>query len=260
MTWSEHGDYTSLTENQNGLRDADSRKYRVKGAGTTGRSSWALWFFHVIHTHTHIHTCIHTYVHTRCIHIYTYHNTYIYANIRTCIHAQTWTAKELPHGFVERSLCTSWVRCYDRHAHDSIFTHMYACLQGKVSTQAYICIQSTDAYNRNILVDSKFVAKVADFGLCTNESVSVRGAGTPRWAAPEVLECMPEIGEGASPKPYDKRCDYYRWACVSFDCCRLACMPFAWFMVYAFGRINTSSICICIYIYIYIHTYIHTHT
>lgn len=44
-----------------------------------------------------------------------------------------------------------------------------------------------DLKARNILVDSRFRAKVADFGLSQKQNLG--GTGTPFWMAPELLRC-----------------------------------------------------------------------
>jgi serine/threonine protein kinase len=111
--------------------------------------------------------------------------------------------------------------------------------------------------HRNVLLDTNMVAKIADFGLCTNESESTHGAGTPHWAAPEVLHLMPNIGRCDPYTPYDKRCDYFRYIfththphpymCVCVHVCMYLC---------TYVRM---CVCVFIYIYIYIYTCIHTY-
>ena len=58
----------------------------------------------------------------------------------------------------------------------------------------------------NVFMTKDMIAKVADFGMCTNVPTATDGCGTMQWAAPEVL--MNIFGK---MQQYDKRCDVYRY-------------------------------------------------
>jgi len=63
-----------------------------------------------------------------------------------------------------------------------------------------------DLKARNILVDSRFRAKLCDFGLSTKTSKTI--SGTPFWLAPEYLR-----GE----KEYDTSCDIYAMGIIFYE-------------------------------------------
>jgi serine/threonine protein kinase len=88
-----------------------------------------------------------------------------------------------------------YIYIYRRHKH----THAYV----------YACIHTHTHTYRNVFVDKDMVAKVADFGLCTNQATSSDAAGTPQWAAPEVLRNL--LGQRST---YDKSSDVYRHVCI----------------------------------------------
>lgn len=67
-------------------------------------------------------------------------------------------------------------------------------------------ILHNDLKSRNVLVDARFRAKVADFGLSTLHATA-RHVGTPLWMAPELLR-----GEPASPAS-----DVYSFAIVAWE-------------------------------------------
>eukprot|EP00960_Hanusia_phi_P076276 768537-Hanusia_phi.AAC.14 len=56
------------------------------------------------------------------------------------------------------------------------------------------------------------VAKVADFGMCTNNPTATDPMGTPQWMAPEVIANMFRIRS-----PYNKSCDVYSYAILVWE-------------------------------------------
>jgi len=63
-----------------------------------------------------------------------------------------------------------------------------------------------DIKSLNVFLSGDFVAKVADFGMCTNERTSTAACGTVQWMAPEVLTNL-----YGGRMMYDKRVDVYSY-------------------------------------------------
>jgi hypothetical protein len=69
-----------------------------------------------------------------------------------------------------------------------------------------------DLKSLNIFLDANMVAKLADFGMATNQPTSSEGCGTPQWMAPEVLRCV--LGIACA---YDRRSDVYSLGVVMWE-------------------------------------------
>eukprot|EP00286_Rhodomonas_abbreviata_P020854 CAMPEP_0181297642 /NCGR_PEP_ID=MMETSP1101-20121128/5351_1 /TAXON_ID=46948 /ORGANISM="Rhodomonas abbreviata, Strain Caron Lab Isolate" /LENGTH=705 /DNA_ID=CAMNT_0023402597 /DNA_START=27 /DNA_END=2144 /DNA_ORIENTATION=- len=69
-----------------------------------------------------------------------------------------------------------------------------------------------DIKSLNVFLSKDMVAKVADFGMCTNVSTSTDPCGTPQWMAPEVL-----ANYFGSESYYDKRVDVYSYSILAWE-------------------------------------------
>jgi len=69
-----------------------------------------------------------------------------------------------------------------------------------------------DIKSLNVFVTHDMVAKVADFGMCTNVSTSTEGCGTIQWAAPEVL-----VNVYGGRQSYDRSCDVFSYAVLLWE-------------------------------------------
>ena len=69
-----------------------------------------------------------------------------------------------------------------------------------------------DIKSLNVFLSANFVAKVADFGMCTNSPQASDMCGTPQWMAPEVGGAAFGV-----PKVYDKSVDVYSYAILMWE-------------------------------------------
>lgn len=69
-----------------------------------------------------------------------------------------------------------------------------------------------DVKSLNVFMDKNMVAKVADFGMCTDVIPSTDVCGTPQWMAPEVLANF--FGRETF---YDKRCDVFSYGVLLWE-------------------------------------------
>mmetsp|Transcript_8201 Transcript_8201/g.27556 ORF Transcript_8201/g.27556 Transcript_8201/m.27556 type:complete len:131 (+) Transcript_8201:1901-2293(+) len=79
------------------------------------------------------------------------------------------------------------------------------------------------------------VAKVADFGMCTNNPTATDPMGTPQWMAPEVISNMLGIR-----CPYNKSCDIYSYGILVWE-------TFVAMIPYASTGLNQSQIAMQVY-------------
>ena len=69
-----------------------------------------------------------------------------------------------------------------------------------------------DLKSLNIFMDKNLVAKVADFGMVTDEKVATEPFGTPQWMAPEVLS-----NYFGHPAKYDNSCDVFSFGILCWE-------------------------------------------
>lgn len=85
------------------------------------------------------------------------------------------------------------------------------CASGMEAIHA-IGYMHRDIKSLNIFMDKNLVAKVADFGMCTDEKTTTEPFGTPQWMAPEVLSNY--FGHAAQ---YDRSCDVYSFGVLCWE-------------------------------------------
>ncbi|EKX50373.1 hypothetical protein GUITHDRAFT_67108 [Guillardia theta CCMP2712] len=69
-----------------------------------------------------------------------------------------------------------------------------------------------DLKSLNVFLDKNMVAKIADFGMATEEVTSSIGLGTIQWMAPEVLWNLK-----GKKSQYDKRCDVFSFGVLMWE-------------------------------------------
>eukprot|EP00960_Hanusia_phi_P049504 759579-Hanusia_phi.AAC.3 len=69
-----------------------------------------------------------------------------------------------------------------------------------------------DIKSLNVFLTSEFIAKVADFGMCTNAPFASEACGTPQWMAPEVIANV--LGKATM---YDHSIDVYSYGVLLWE-------------------------------------------
>mmetsp|Transcript_8200 Transcript_8200/g.27551 ORF Transcript_8200/g.27551 Transcript_8200/m.27551 type:complete len:590 (+) Transcript_8200:528-2297(+) len=92
-----------------------------------------------------------------------------------------------------------------------------------------------DIKSLNVFMTKDMVAKVADFGMCTNNPTATDPMGTPQWMAPEVISNMLGIR-----CPYNKSCDIYSYGILVWE-------TFVAMIPYASTGLNQSQIAMQVY-------------
>jgi len=70
-----------------------------------------------------------------------------------------------------------------------------------------------DIKSLNVFLSKELVAKVADFGMCTDDKTSMDGCGTVQWMAPEVFKNIMR----PSSSPYNKQIDVYSYGILAWE-------------------------------------------